>query len=79
MSKSNEASANLSGVTPKVRSGSRSGSKMEEAIGHSLKAHYADLIHAPIPDKFLELLARLEAEEGRFRARSAEGSEDERS
>jgi hypothetical protein len=75
MSKSNEASANISGDTPKARSGS----KMEEAIGHSLKAHYADLIHAPIPDKFLELLARLEAEERRFRAQSGEGREDERS
>jgi Anti-sigma factor NepR len=75
MSKGNEAGANIPGVTPNPRSSS----KIQEAIGRSLKAHYADLIHAPIPDKFFELLARLEAEEGRFRAQSGEGREDERS
>ncbi len=34
--------------------------KAAEAIGRALEAHYADLIQAPLPDKFLELLARLE-------------------
>jgi hypothetical protein len=34
--------------------------KAAEAIGRALEAHYADLIKAPLPDKFLELLARLE-------------------
>ncbi len=37
--------------------------KMQDLIGRSLKAHYDDLTCAPIPDKFLELLARLEAKE----------------
>ena len=32
-----------------------------EAIGRALKAHYADLVHAPLPEKFVELLARFEA------------------
>ena len=36
-----------------------------DAIGQALKAHYDDLVYAPLPDKFTELLARLEAEEQR--------------
>jgi hypothetical protein len=34
--------------------------KALEAIGKALEAHYASLIQAPLPDKFVELLARLE-------------------
>ena len=37
--------------------------RVQDAIGRSLKAHYDDLISAPIPDKFLMLLAELEAKE----------------
>ena len=37
--------------------------KALEAIGRALKAHYDDLVEAPLPDKFAELLARLEVEE----------------
>jgi hypothetical protein len=36
------------------------GSEAVQAIGRALEAHYADLIQAPLPDKFLQLLARLE-------------------
>jgi hypothetical protein len=43
----------------------RGGSKLQETIGRSLKAHYSDLVHAPVPDKFLELLAQLELKEQR--------------
>jgi Anti-sigma factor NepR len=39
--------------------------KVLETIGRALKAHYDDLVHAPLPDKFLDLLARLEKEEER--------------
>jgi len=35
--------------------------KAVEAIGRALKAHYDDLVHAPLPEKFVELLARFEA------------------
>ena len=35
--------------------------KALEAIGRALEAHYADLVQAPLPEKFVELLARLEA------------------
>ena len=39
--------------------------KALESLGRALKAHYEDLVHAPLPDKFLELLGRLEAQERR--------------
>ena len=37
--------------------------KVLETIGHALKAHYDDLVSAPLPQKFLDLLAKLEEEE----------------
>jgi Anti-sigma factor NepR len=37
--------------------------KAVEAIGRALEKHYASLIEAPLPDKFVELLARLEREQ----------------
>lgn len=37
--------------------------KAAEAIGHALARHYADLVQAPLPDKFAKLLARLESGE----------------
>jgi hypothetical protein len=37
--------------------------KALEAIGRALEAHYADLVQAPLPEKFVELLARLEVGE----------------
>ena len=40
-------------------------SKVLETIGRALKAHYDDLVHAPLPEKLLDLLARLEKEEQR--------------
>jgi hypothetical protein len=49
--------------------------KVQESIGRSLKAHYDDLVNAPIPYKFLVLLAQLEAQEQRA---SAGGTTDER-
>ena len=36
---------------------------IQEAIGRALHAYCADIVAAPIPDKFLALLARLEATE----------------
>lgn len=37
--------------------------RIQEAIGKSLRAHYDDLTNAPVPDRFLVLLAELEAKE----------------
>jgi Anti-sigma factor NepR len=37
--------------------------KIQEALGRALKAHYDDLVSAPIPDRLLALLAELEAKE----------------
>ena len=48
-------------------------SRSQEAIGRALKAHYDDLLRAPVPDKFMELLDRLEAKEQA--ANSQSGSE----
>ena len=48
--------------------------KVQESIGRSLKAHYDDIVNAPVPDKFLVLLAQLEAIE----QRAAGVSSDER-
>ncbi len=48
--------------------------KVQESIGRSLKAHYDDIVNAPIPGKFLVLLAQLEATE----QRAAGASCDER-
>ncbi len=45
--------------------------KVQESIGRSLKAHYDDLINAPVPDKFLVLLAQLEATERGLRVEDA--------
>lgn len=38
--------------------------KIQDAIGRSLRAHYDDLVSAPVPDRLLALLAELEAKEG---------------
>lgn len=37
----------------------------QETIGRSLRAYYADIAKEPIPDRFLALLAELEAQEMR--------------
>ena len=39
--------------------------RIQSAIGRALQAHYDDLIREPIPDRFLVLLAELEAKEQR--------------
>jgi hypothetical protein len=36
---------------------------VRDAIGRSLQAHFDDIVNAPVPDKFLILLAELEAKE----------------
>jgi hypothetical protein len=37
--------------------------KAVQAIGRALEAHYSNLVRAPLPDKFVELLARLERDQ----------------
>jgi hypothetical protein len=39
------------------------GSEAALAIGRALEAHYASLVKAPLPDKFVDLLARLEEDQ----------------
>ncbi len=42
-----------------------SGGLVSDAIGRSLQAHFDDIASTPVPDKFLLLLAELEAKESR--------------
>lgn len=39
--------------------------KVQGLLGRALQIHYDDLVKAPIPDRFLVLLAQLEAKEQR--------------
>lgn len=39
--------------------------KVQGAIGRALQAHYDEITNAPLPDRFLALLAELEAKEQR--------------
>jgi hypothetical protein len=56
-------------MTQAVNDLGRSVSPMDERtknlLGRALKSHYDDLVTAPIPDRFLMLLAELEAKEVR--------------
>ena len=63
--KGKEGAAMESTATGKSRVSPTRGldSRSQEAIGRALKAHYDDLVRAPVPDKFMELLDRLEATE----------------
>ena len=42
--------------------------KVLETLGRALKAHYDDLVQAPLPEKFLDLLSRLEEQEAQTKA-----------
>ena len=44
--------------------GDQLGAQFGMMIGKALKAHYDDLVEAPVPSKFLDLLAQLESSEG---------------
>jgi hypothetical protein len=50
-------------LKPRVDGGHGLDARSQEAIGRSLKAHYEDLVRAPVPGKFLEMLDRLEVAE----------------
>ena len=60
-------------IKPEPPGGVAPDPKAVEAIGQVLKAHYADLIRAPLPEKFVELLARFETGD---RASEPNGSQD---
>lgn len=46
--------------------------KVLDTIGRALKAHYDDLVHEPLPEKLLDLLARLEKEDQREKSEPEE-------
>jgi hypothetical protein len=50
-------------VKERARAGARPRQDIGQMIGLALQAHYDDLVAAPMPDRFLALLAELEARE----------------
>jgi hypothetical protein len=56
-------SRNSAGSALCVADGSGLDAKSLDTIGRSLRAHYEDLVRAPVPGKFLEMFYRLEATE----------------
>ncbi|WP_448949946.1 NepR family anti-sigma factor [Labrys neptuniae] len=53
-----------SGLDPQIR----------DYVARSLQAHYESIVRAPVPDRFLTLLAELEEQE----KKAGEGKDDER-
>ena len=41
--------------------------RIQNEIGKHLRAHYDDIVNEPVPDKFMELLAKLEQSVARKR------------
>jgi hypothetical protein len=48
--------------------------KVLDALGRALSAHYEDVVRAPLPDRFLDLLEELDRKERR--ARPPGGADD---
>ena len=48
------------GNHPSERTGPHVDSRIQHEIGKHLRAHYDDIVNEPVPDKFMELLAKLE-------------------
>jgi Anti-sigma factor NepR len=64
MTKSNQVESTTSNpVEDTTLNGAALDQKVLETIGRALKAHYDDLVQAPLPQKFLDLLAELEKQE----------------
>jgi hypothetical protein len=61
---------------PRVGAARGLDSRSQEAIGRALRAHYDDLVRAPVPDKFMELLDRLEATEQSAKSQSRADESD---
>ena len=52
-------------VTDAVADGPHMDERTKALLGRALQSHYDDLVSAPVPDRFLVLLAQLEAKEAR--------------
>ncbi len=48
------------GHPPTEGTGPKMNSAIQHEIGKHLRAHYDDIVNEPVPDKFMELLAKLE-------------------
>lgn len=64
VSESHGGAAVAPGVPPGEPVGPRLGGDVEAVIGRRLKAMYDDVLSEPIPDRFMELLAKLENKGG---------------
>jgi hypothetical protein len=62
----------MSGQDPKQRADQREeeadvppilDEMLQKKLGEAIQAHYDDIVKAPVPDRFLALLAELEAKE----------------
>lgn len=67
MSEGTDTAAGEPKAPPMKHGGPRAGVRPRQGIGltigQALQAHYDDLVAAPMPDRFLALLAELEARE----------------
>jgi hypothetical protein len=48
------------GNYPSERTGPQVDSRIQHEIGKHLRAHYDDIVNEPVPDKFMQLLEKLE-------------------
>jgi Anti-sigma factor NepR len=48
------------GQDPSEGTGPHMDSRIQHEIGKHLRAHYIDIVNEPVPDKFMELLKKLE-------------------
>lgn len=48
------------GLASSEHAGPQIDSRIQHEIGKHLRAHYDDIVNEPVPDKFMELLAKLE-------------------
>ena len=55
------------GLDPSAGAGPTVDSRIQNEIGKHLRAHYDDLVNEPVPDKFMELLEKLEQSVARKR------------
>jgi hypothetical protein len=58
-----EAKRELPGGAPREDDADPSEAKIQEVLGSAFRAYADDIVKAPVPDKFLELLSQLESRE----------------
>jgi len=64
MDKAKPAEARADGLDAKAPADAGLDAKAMEAIGKALRAHYDDLVKAPLPERFRQLIASLGDDDG---------------